>query len=491
MDVESLYTNIDHEEGLHALRHFISERTDTKPPSHFIVQLTEFIIHNNVFIFTDKLYRQKIGVPMGCCFSPNYACLYLGLWEKLHVLNPINPFHHCITWYGRYIDDLLFIFNGTETQVLEFHQYLNSINSNIKLSIEYSKHKIDFLDLTISIDVDGMLHTTIFRKKTSKNTILRADSFHPPHLIENIPFGQFQRLRRICDDNADFERQADNMSERFIKRAYKSDTVARARSRAQLLKRADTLIKKVHKTDTQSRPFFVTQYSMEARHIKRIILDNWAIIKSDPVLQQIFPQPPLVSYRRAPTLRDKLVHSYLPPAIKENWLKRPIGLYRCMNCPHCSNIIPSKNFVDFKSNKIYKIRDFINCNTTFIIYRLSCPCKNVFYVGRTKRRLRDRLAEHKYAIRTNNPDYHMATHFLHKHNKNDSLLKIEVLEHVRPLNRGGDRIRKLSQRESFWIHCLDALNYPVLPSIFIYVYICIYIFCFFCPLLFSFLISYT
>lgn len=74
--------------------------------------------------------------------------------------------------------------------------------------------------------------------------------------------------------------------------------------------------------------------------------------------------------------------------------------------------------------------------------------------------MRDRLAEHKYAIRTNNPDYHMATHFLHKHNKNDSLLKIEVLEHVRPLNRGGDRIRKLSQRESFWIHRLDALNYP-------------------------------
>lgn len=169
--------------------------------------------------------------------------------------------------------------------------------------------------------------------------------------------------------------------------------------------RADTLIKKVHKTDTQSRPFFVTQYSMETRHIKRVILDNWAIIKSDPLLQQIFLQPPLVSYHRAPTLRDKLVHSYLPPEKKENWLKRPIGLYRCMNCPHCSNIIPSKNVVDFKSNKIYKIRDFINCNTTFIIYRLSCPCKNVFYVGRTKRRLRDRLAEHKYAIRTNNPEY--------------------------------------------------------------------------------------
>ncbi len=137
-----------------------------------------------------------------------------------------------------------------------------------------------------------------------------------------------------------------------------------------------------------------------------------------------------------------------------------MGVYRCYNCPHCAHLIPSKAFTDFKSNKEYKIKDFINCNTTFVIYRLSCPCPGVFYVGRTKRRLRDRLAEHKYAIRTGNADYQMAQHFLQAHNKNDSLLKIEALEHIRPLDRGGDRIRRLNQRETFWIHQLDALRYP-------------------------------
>lgn len=54
----------------------------------------------------------------------------------------------------------------------------------------------------------------------------------------------------------------------------------------------------------------------------------------------------------------------------------------------------------------------------------------------------------------------MARHFAQFHNKNDSLLKIEGLEHVKPLIRGGNRIRKLNQRETFWIHNLDALNYP-------------------------------
>lgn len=462
MDVESLYTNIDHEEGLHALRHFLAERKDTKPPSQFIVELTEFIIYNNVFVFTDKLYKQKIGVPMGCCFSPNYACLYLGLWETLHVFNSSNPFLQCVTWYGRFIDDLMFVFNGTETQVKGFHQYLNSINPNIKLSLEYSQDSINFLDLTVSIDQQGSLHTTIFRKKTSRNTILRADSFHPPHLIENIPFGQFQRLRRICDDEAEFEKQANDMTDRFRKRAYRSHTVERARSSAHALNRSDTLIKKHRNRNNnkKSRPFFVTQYSTEAKQVTRIIKENWAIINSDPELQQVFPEPPLVSYKRAPTLRDKLVHSHLPPERKESWLKRPVGVYRCSNCPHCSHVIQSKAFIDFKSKKEYKIKDFINCNTTFVIYRLSCPCPNIFYVGRTKRRLRDRLAEHKYAIRTGNADYQMAQHFARVHNKNDSLLKIEALEHIRPLDRGGDRIRRLNQRETFWIHQLDALRYP-------------------------------
>ena len=38
-----------------------------------------------------------------------------------------------------------------------------------------------------------------------------------------------------------------------------------------------------------------------------------------------------------------------------------------------------------------------------------------------------------------------AHHSVVIHNKNDSLLEIEVLEHVRPLDRG-DRIRRLNQR---------------------------------------------
>lgn len=460
MDVESLYTNIDHQEGLSALSHYLSGAGDTVP-SEFLLQLTDWVIHHNVFLFMDELYLQKIGVPMGSCFSPNYACLFLGLWESQYILNACNPFYECITWYGRYIDDACMVFNGSEAQLLDFHRYVNSINPNIRLTLEYSLTSINFLDVTIYKDSEGKLHTTLFRKTTSRNTILRADSFHPPHLINNIPYGQFQRLRRICDNDSDFVSQADSMTRRFKERAYPSDVVEQAYTKARSIPRNTLLIKNRQRRREQSRPYFVTTYSTLSPRIRRIITKNWSIIQSDAQLRGVFPEPPVLSFKRAPSLRDKLMQSHLKAQKSQTWLTRPIGTYKCMHCPHCANVTQAKEFVDVKTNKSYKQRDFINCNTTFVIYRLTCPCaEGFFYIGRTKRRLRDRLAEHKYAIRIGNSDYPMARHFSECHNSNDTLLRIQGVEHVKPLVRGGDRLKKLNQRETFWIHHLEAMEHP-------------------------------
>ena len=459
-DVTSLYTNIEHGDGLEALEHCWSDRGEASPPTSFLLNLTKWILHNNVFMFSDNIYKQVIGVPMGSCFAPTYSINYLGYWEERFILNPINPWFNCITYYGRYIDDLLFIFDGSETQLKDFHGYLNSLNANIQLTMEYSQETINFLDLTIYKDDTGKLHTTIYRKEMARNTLLMANSFHPTHLIENIPFGQFQRLRRICDNDDVFTQQAGAMAKRFSDRAYKPHVISGALAKANSLSRSDLLKKKRRKSTSQQRPYFVTQYSTAANHIKRIIKDNWSIIDSDPTLRGIFPEPPLVSFKRAPTIKDKVVRSHFPPEKKETWLKRPIGMFKCMHCPHCINVLPTKTFTDFKTQRVYTIKDHISCSSDHVIYRLTCSCPGIFYIGRTKRRLKDRLAEHKYAIRTKNFDYPIARHFAQAHNSSDSDLRIVGIEHIRPLLRGGDRLRKLNQREAYWIHELDSLNLP-------------------------------
>lgn len=81
---------------------------------------------------------------------------------------------------------------------------------------------------------------------------------------------------------------------------------------------------------------------------------------------------------------------------------------------------------------MYNIKALINCNTTFVVYRLLCKCR-CFYIGRTKRRLKDRVSEHKNAIRKANLDYPMAKRFQNVHNSNPEGLMVEGLKTIKNL----------------------------------------------------------
>ncbi len=76
----------------------------------------------------------------GACYSPSFAGLFLGKWEKDYVLNSrTNPYMDNIIWWERYIDVIiyiyiyLFIFFGSKEDLISLHQYLNNTNSNMKL----------------------------------------------------------------------------------------------------------------------------------------------------------------------------------------------------------------------------------------------------------------------------------------------------------------------------------------------------------------------
>lgn len=388
----------------------------------------------------------------------NYANLFLGLWEKDCVY--LNRYSDKIKWWGRYIDDILLIWGGSYDELLQFYDHLNNNDRNIKLCMEHSKTAINFLDLTISIGKDGKLHTTVYRKTTDRNTMLKADSFLQNWLKNNIPFGQFQRLRRICDTDNEYEVQAKIMSKRFLERGYHTEILQNAYKKAQCISRPELFQKKTKRSCSQNQAYFVTEYSSLANPIKRIIHSNWNLIKSDPVLREVFSASPKISFKRAPTLRDRLVSSHLPAKKQTTWLNRQLkGTYKCGSCNHCSNIKECKEFCNFKTDKRYNIKTFINCNTTFVVYRLSCKC-GYFYVSRTKRRLKDRVSEHKNAIRKANLDYPIAKHFQNVHNSNPEGLMVEGLEMIKKSIRGGDRLKLLLQRETFYIYELQATVYP-------------------------------
>jgi len=163
---------------------------------------------------------------------------------------------------------------------------------------------------------DNRMWDWVFRKATDHNTLLHANSYHPPWLIDNIPFGQIQRLRRICDSDQDFPNQSMDIQLRCQQRGYQTQTLIQAHNRAQSLERKNLLQSRPKILSTQ-KPYFVTNYSKEAIQIKRIIKKNWNIIECEPTLREVFTEPPGISFRRAPTIKEKLVKIYLSAPKRE------------------------------------------------------------------------------------------------------------------------------------------------------------------------------
>lgn len=122
--------------------------------------------------------------------------------------------------------------------------------------------------------------------------------------------------------------------------------------------------------------------------------------KTDTVL---YTKPPGVSFRQA--LKPIKGHACQEPSLRSK-----AQAFACGNWNYCSKMIKGSSFKDLFLNKTYLIEDFINCNTTHVIYRLHCSCKH-FYIGITIRRLRDRVVEHRYAIRTRNLNRPVANYY--------------------------------------------------------------------------------
>ena len=82
MDVSSLYTNIDHEEGAEACFKKLEERKNKSIPSIVIKNLILMILKSNAFRFGNEYCRQITGTAMATPMAPNYANLFMNNFEQ-------------------------------------------------------------------------------------------------------------------------------------------------------------------------------------------------------------------------------------------------------------------------------------------------------------------------------------------------------------------------------------------------------------------------
>ena len=114
---------------------------------------------------------------------------------------------------------------------------------------------------------------------------------------------------RICSDNDDFAARATEMKAFFLARGYPEALLDDDLSKISTVSRNEALTSPAERDSIESRVPLVLTYNQFNTGTKRILLDNFEMLLSDPATRTIFPELPLVSYRRDRNLRDYLVHS--------------------------------------------------------------------------------------------------------------------------------------------------------------------------------------
>ena len=213
------------------------------------------------------------------------------------------------------------------------------------------------------------------------------------------------RIVRICSSSEAREKRFSELKDMLLSREYSSNIINAAIDRARNIPRLEAL-KKVVKCKTSERPVFVIHYDPRLPSVNNIIKKHYRVMTQDPKMKEVFPEPPIIAYKRQKNLREALIRAKVPPAYNRPKRKLP-GMKKCNNCVYCPYIMTGDHVKFTASKQHHQITTTITCTSRNIIYLITCLKCNIQYVGETHRMLKDRFAEHQGYVR--NKDLSKAT----------------------------------------------------------------------------------
>lgn len=256
------------------------------------------------------------------------------------------------------------VWTGTQDLLDRFIQTLNQNCLNLKFTVSTNLQRITFLDLTIFKDNnENCLASTLYRKETTGNTLLHANSAHPRPLIKSISYAQYLRLRRNCTHIEEFKSQADALRIRLLARGY-TKTLLRSTYNKAICQSRSSLLYKKKSIATNSPVRFITRFSQQHEQLCGILSNHWPILQEDPIIKKYIGPFPQITFRRARSLGDKLTSSYYSTTPKHKQLKQ--GISQCGKCSFCPWIKVGKTFI-LPNGETFTPKFHVNCDTEGVV----------------------------------------------------------------------------------------------------------------------------
>ena len=138
---------------------------------------------------------------------------------------------------------------------------------------------------------------------------------------------------------------------------------------------------------------FVTTFHPDLPNINKVINKHWPTIDSTRRLSRIFPERPVLAYRRPKCLRDILVKAKITSGNEHSkiGLSSPCKASRCQTC---EGMLPASVFNSISGARS-SIKGIFNCKTSNAIYLMTCTVCKKQYVGETGQPISLRMNLHR------------------------------------------------------------------------------------------------
>lgn len=455
-DVSSLYTNMHIDRTLQVTKNALARYPDAERPDCHIMRLLDITLRNNDFTFNGEFFLQICGTAMGKSYAPGLADLYLEKFDE----KATHGFKIKPQLYFRFLDDIHFVWTGTAEELTEFEIYLNSLIDGIKITLNFSHEKVDFLDTTIYRIADpsapdtDILQTRVFFKDTDTHQLLHRQSFHPKHTFTGVLKAQLLRFKRISSSHSDYSDACSILFAALQKRSYSKSLLRKMKRDIWNLNDISPKPKDHHQ---KLLPIVIpyNKIGIELARSWKSIIGQSQLFDDDSRL--------LTAFCNSQNLYQKLVRSSFSVngqhskdnskvKLRKNNNVKP-GSLRCPNvkCKACSYIVETSSFGSSHNNRKFRLHNKFTCASSNIVYLVTCTKCYKQYVGETGRSLRDRITDHVSCIKLKK----QTPIGLHFNQAGHSLKHFSVLA-IEQFDENSESIRRM--KEITWQHLLQTAH---------------------------------
>lgn len=382
-DISALYTNLVIDDCVKDVIDFAAENRELLNLRELhlcdVHQILELVLTNAYFTYCGRVYKQLVGLFMGCRPSPIAAVIRVYKFERSTIYTDVKFIS--LSLYGRYIDDAWTLSHDREAAVSLFNTIAQQDPRKLlKWEVDFPKDGdfTPFLGTEIRITGDK-LESKFYRKGTRKDITLHFRSHHPLETkVQTVR--NFYRTAEISSSNSELLQQSLAITDRLLlANGYEHPRqFGEQKTRGRSKKCSDNVMLKL--------PYVSETVSSEIR--------KFITARALPIDLVVTP---------GTCLRDMLCSS------------RPHDNLECLakNCNICERLEKG------------------SCTTMSPVYQITCLLCGGIYVGESCRSVHDRLSEHsRNAKNPNAPSYidtPLAIHYTSRHKNTPPELSFKIL----------------------------------------------------------------